>query len=72
MFSIPIDGQANDQANDITQAAVLLQGFTAVAIRADKTYDADALLNCIEKINAMAMIPPRSNQKVQRSFGESQ
>ena len=60
------------QANDITQAAALLQGFTPEAVLADKAYDADALLNSIETMNAKAVIPPRSNRKVQRSFDQSQ
>ena len=60
------------QANDITQAAALLQGLTPEAVLADKAYDADALLNSIEAMNAKAVIPPRSNRKVQRSFDKSQ
>ncbi len=30
--------------------------------------DADALLLCIETVEAKAVIPPKSNRKVQRSF----
>ena len=59
-------------ANDITQAAALLQGLTPQAILADKAYDADALLNSIEAMNAKAVIPSRSNRKVQRGFDQNQ
>ena len=60
------------QANDMTQAAALLQGLRPETILADKAYDADALVNSTETMNAKAVIPPRSNRKVQRSFDQSQ
>lgn len=60
------------QANDITQAAALLQGLKPHAVLADKAYDADELVNSIETMNAKAVIPPRSSRKVQRSFDRSQ
>ena len=49
---------------DITQAQPLLEtiGVPAVVI-ADKVYDADALVEAIEKMGAHAVIPPRSNRK---------
>ena len=60
------------QVHDVTQAAALLQDLSPDAVLADKAYDADALLHCIEAVNAKAVIPPKSNRKVQRSFDRSQ
>ena len=60
------------QANDITQAAALLQGLKPDAVLADKAYDADDLVRSIEAMNAKAVIPPRASRKVQRSFDRSQ
>ena len=54
---------------DITQAESLLtKAPGAKAVTADKGYDADALVEKIETAGAEAVIPPRSNRKIQRPF----
>ena len=56
------------QRNDITQAAALLDGIDAGAVVADRGYDADCLVAQIEVGGAAAVIPPKSNRTVQRSY----
>src|SRR6218665_161395 len=53
---------------DITQAKSLLEGLKADAVLADKGYDADALIDSIQVAGATAVIPPRRNRVVQRSY----
>lgn len=53
---------------DITQAQSLLDGLHAEAVLADKGYDADALIDSIQAGGAMAVIPPKRNRVVQRSY----
>lgn len=53
---------------DITQAKPLLDGLQADAVLADKGYDADALIDSIQTSGAMAVIPPKRNRVVQRSY----
>nr|WP_265286025.1 IS5 family transposase [Verminephrobacter eiseniae] len=53
---------------DITQAKSLLEGLRTDAVLADKGYDADALIDSIQVAGAMAVIPPRRNRVVQRSY----
>lgn len=60
------------QVHDVTQAAVLLADIEPEAVLADKAYDADALLQCIESKGAKAVIPPKANRKTQRSFDRHQ
>ena len=54
------------QVHDIKEAEALIAGLDAEVVVADKAYDADALLQCIERIGAMAVIPPRANRTDQR------
>ncbi len=56
------------QTHDITQAAALLEGLPAEHVIADKRYDGDQVLTIIENQGAKAVIPPRSNRKVQRPY----
>lgn len=56
------------QVADITQAQDLIAGLTAQAVVGDKGYDADALVQCIEKSGAQAVIPPKINRIVQRIY----
>ncbi len=57
------------QHADITQALPLIEAVTgAQAVIADKGYDADALVESIERAGATAVIPPRSNRLTPRSF----
>ena len=60
------------QVNDITQAQALIVEVDATAFLADKAYDADALLACIARKNAKAIIPPRKHRKEQREFDRHQ
>jgi putative transposase len=56
------------QANDITQSHCLIEGLNAGAVLADKGYDADHLIDAIEKSGAEAVIPPRDGRKLKRSY----
>ena len=56
------------QIADIKCAAETIHGFPAQAVIADKGYDADHFVNMIEATGAQAVIPPRSNRLIQRSF----
>jgi transposase len=54
------------QVRDITQAEVLTTGITPDALLADKGYDADSFIQSLEVRGITAVIPPKSNRKVQR------
>jgi transposase len=54
------------QVHDITQAEVLTTGITPDALLADKGYDADSFIQSLEVRGITAVIPPKSNRKVQR------
>ena len=56
------------QRNDIAFAHDLIDGFEAMAILADKGYDADHLCERITRVGAHLVIPPRRNQKVHRAY----
>jgi transposase len=60
------------QVNDVTQAQALLETVAPAAVLADKAYDANALLACIAKKQAKAVIPPRETRKLQRPFDRHQ
>ncbi len=45
---------------------MLLEHITAKAILADKGYDSDAIVEKIEAAGAIAVIPSKSNRKIQR------
>ncbi len=53
---------------DITQAKALLEGFKTDAVLADKGYDANDLIDSIQASGARAVIPPKRNRLVQRSY----
>lgn len=53
---------------DITQAKSLLDGLKTDAVLADKGYDADALIDSIQAGGAIAVIPPKRNRVVSRSY----
>ena len=53
---------------DITQAKPLLEGMKTDAVLADKGYDANDLIDSIQASGAMAVIPPKRNRLVQRSY----
>lgn len=55
---------AAGQSHDILAAPVLLEGFTAEAVLADRAYDSNALRELIAGIGATAVIPStRSRSK---------
>ena len=56
------------QIADIQCATDLIQGIAAQTIIADKGYDADALVQCIQASGAQAVIPPRRNRKYPRPY----
>ena len=56
------------ERNDCTQALDLLEGMSGQAILADKGYDADYIVEAAEIMGAIAVIPPKSNRKVQREY----
>lgn len=60
------------QIHDVTQAIPLLEAIVTAAVVADKAYDADALLDQITQQGAAAVIPPRANRCVQRTFDSHQ
>lgn len=41
------------------------------SVSADKAYDSDAILDYLDARNIEAVIPPRSNRRVQRSFDKT-
>ena len=56
------------QPAEITQAEVLVSGFSAEAVVADKGYDSDAFVDQIEQSGAEAVIPPRRHRKEPRDY----
>jgi transposase len=56
------------QVNDCTQAIALLGERKTEAVLADKGYDSDAIVAQVRAMGAVAVIPPKSNRKVQREF----
>jgi transposase len=56
------------QVTDCTQADRLLENVKTEYVIADKGYDSEGLLRKIEELGAVAVVPPRSNRKVQREY----
>ena len=56
------------QRNDITQATQLIENFAADYVIADKGYDSEAFVLQLKGQNSEAVIPSRSNHKVQREI----
>lgn len=54
------------QAADITQAEPLLERIEPDALIADKGYDADAFVECLEQRDITPVIPSKANRKQQR------
>ena len=48
--------------------APLLKGVSFNALLADKAFDADWLLQDLDKRGATAVIPPKANRKIQRDY----
>ena len=56
------------QAHDMKGVAPLIHDVSFGALRADKAFDADWLLQDLDERGATAVIPPKSNRKVQRDY----
>jgi len=56
------------QVNDCTQANRLLEDFNTGYVIADKGYDSKGVLEKIKELGASAVVPPKSNRKVQREY----
>lgn len=56
------------QTHDSTQAEALMNGYDCDRVLADKSYDADEILQFIAQQGAEAVIPPRANRKEQREY----
>jgi len=56
------------EVHDSQCADILLDGKEADFILADKAYDNDRILRKIEGMGAAAVIPPKSNRKIQREY----
>ena len=54
------------QVHDITQAETLTADISPQALLADKGYDADSFIQSLQVRGITAVIPPKSNRKVQR------
>ena len=53
------------QRNDIIGVRPLIEGISFDALLADKAFDADWLRKELDERGALAVIPPRSNRKIQ-------
>lgn len=56
------------QCHDITQAPILLQGRHCDYVIADKGYDDDALIQRIQAMEAIPVIPARKNRTQPRTY----
>ena len=56
------------QAHDMKGGAPLIRDVSFGALLADKAFDADWLLQDLDERGATAVIPPKSNRKVQRDY----
>ena len=56
------------QAHDMKGVAPLIRGVRFDALLADKAFDANWLLDELDKRGAIAVIPPKSNRKHQRNY----
>lgn len=58
------------QAHDMKGVAPLIRGVPFGALLADKAFDASWLLETLDDRGATAVIPPKSNRKLQREYDE--
>jgi len=56
------------QAAECPRALELLSGFQPDYVLADKGYDSATLVHQIEERGSIAVIPPRSSRRIQRSY----
>ncbi|GFQ82725.1 putative transposase for insertion sequence element IS6501 [Trichonephila clavata] len=58
------------QRNEITQASVLTKNVSSSTVVADKGYDSNAFIACLESKGCTVVIPPKRNRKVQRHYDD--
>ena len=58
------------QVDYCTQANSLLENAKTGYVIADKGYDSEQVLEKVEELGAIAVIPPRSNRKEQREYDQ--
>ena len=56
------------QAHDMKGVAPLIKGVSFDALLADKAFDADWLLQDLDERGATAVIPPKTNSKLQLNY----
>jgi transposase len=56
------------QAHDMKGVAPLIKGAACDALRADKAFDADWVRQDLDTRGAPAVIPPKANRKIQRTY----
>lgn len=56
------------QAHDMKGVAPLIKGISFDALMADKAFDANWLLEELDARGSTAVIPPKSNRKLQRDY----
>lgn len=57
--------------NDITQASVLIEGYSYEHVIGDKAYDSDAFIAEITSRDAIAVTPPRKRRTEPRAYDET-
>lgn len=57
--------------HDSTQAIALLGKRRAEAVLADKGYDSDVIVEHVQAMGAIAVIPPKRNRKVLRKYDKT-
>ena len=55
-------------AHDMKGVGPLIKGVSFDALLADKAFDADWLLQGLDERGATAVIPPKTNRKIQRNY----
>jgi transposase len=71
-LGLPVDFLVTaGQVNDCTQAVALLGERKTGWVLADKGYDSQQILDHIETMGAVAVIPSKSNRKQQRSHDKT-
>jgi transposase len=56
------------QRHDVTQAEALIESYQFEHAIADPAYDAASLLDTLAASEAVAVMPPRSNRREQRTY----
>ena len=56
------------QAHDMKGVTPFIKGVSFDALLADKAFDADWLLQDLDERGATAVIPPKTNRKIQRNY----